>query len=715
MRLTDPVTLGSRTAPSRVVFGPHETNLGRGRGISDRHVAYYARRAAGGAGLVVTETASVHPSDWPYERAPSAPECGAGWAATAAACAPYGTLVVASLGHAGSQGSSAYHQQALWAPSRVADVVSRELPMELEEPELDELRAAFAASARLAVDSGLDGVEIDAGQFSLLRQFLSGLTNLRQDAYGTDRSLLVRQVLEAVRAEVGPAGGDRLVGLRLSGDELAPWAGITPEHAAAFAAELAPLLDYLVVVRGSAMAATATRPDFHTPPGFNSALCAAVRQAVAGAVPVVLQGSVTDPAAAEEALTGGVADLVEMTRAQIADAELVALVRAGRAERVRPCVLCNQKCRVRDNRNPVVSCAVDPRSGHETEDPPVSLGRVPVVVAAGRETDVPGRPDGVPPGTSGTARHAAAVTPAASAAEPAVAVTVAPAVPATPATEPAVAAAAVGPRPWPGERSGGVLVVGGGPAGLEAARVLAGRGVPVELVEGADRLGGLLRVTGERWAPLLDWLEAEVRRLGVEVRTGTTVTAAEVAGRRVVLATGSRPGPRRYDVAGGTVLEAADLLAGRVAPPAEGPLLIDDPVGDATGVALAERLAGAGREVTLVTQDQVAGTQLALTGDLADAHGRLARAGVTLLRRAALRRVLADVALVEDVVTGEAHKVPCAAVVHCGHRLPDPLPGAPADALAAGDCVAPRTVHEALLEGRRAALALCGAEGGGVR
>ena len=70
--LLDPLVLAGRTAPSRVLFGPHETNLGRERALSERHVAYYARRAAGGCGIVVAETASVHGGDHPYERAPLA-------------------------------------------------------------------------------------------------------------------------------------------------------------------------------------------------------------------------------------------------------------------------------------------------------------------------------------------------------------------------------------------------------------------------------------------------------------------------------------------------------------------------------------------------------------------------------------------------------------------------------------------------------------------
>ncbi|MER5393048.1 2,4-dienoyl-CoA reductase, partial [Saccharopolyspora sp. NPDC002686] len=183
MRLTEGLRLGSADAPSRVLFGPHETNLGRGRAISDRHVAYYQARAAGGAGVIVTETASVHASDWPYERAPLAAECAPGWAAVAEACRPHGTVVLAGLGHSGAQGSSAFSQQVLWGPSRVPDVVSRELPMEIEQEQIDELVAGFAAAAASAVRAGLHGVELEAGQFSLLRQFLSGLTNQRSDGY----------------------------------------------------------------------------------------------------------------------------------------------------------------------------------------------------------------------------------------------------------------------------------------------------------------------------------------------------------------------------------------------------------------------------------------------------------------------------------------------------------------------------------------------------
>ena len=481
----------------------------------------------------------------------------------------------------------------------------------------------FAAAAQRAVAAGCDGVEINAGQHSLIRQFLSGLTNHRDDEWGADRSHLARSVIGAVRRAIGP---DAVVGLRLSCDELAPWAGITPEMAPGLAAELVDVgVDHLVVTRGSIFSIEQTRPDFHQPAGFNADLAAAVKLEVD--VPVVLQGSVVDVGQAEWALGGyddpPRCDAVEMTRAQIADPDMVAKVRAGEPERIRPCTRCNQTCQVRDARNPLVTCIGEPTSGRETEDPD-----------------------------------------------------------------------------WyaPTNAARDVSIIGGGPAGLETARVAATRGHRVVLVERETDLGGMAAVAGPNGA-LVDWLAREVERLGVDVRTGSDDVPP---GTAVVQCTGSITGIREYEVAdGAVVIDVADLRRGAATLPDRGDVVVYDPIGGPIGVALAEEL---GLRADLVTQDNIAGNELARSGDLAPANVRLARAGVRIERRALLLRAQSEGVTVGDRYSGAERLLPCAALVDCGFRLPSaPIPGAVA---AAGDCVAPRTVHEAILEGRRAALAL---------
>jgi 2,4-dienoyl-CoA reductase (NADPH2) len=153
------------------------------------------------------------------------------------------------------------------------------------------------------------------------------------------------------------------------------------------------------------------------------------------------------------------------------------------------------------------------------------------------------------------------------------------------------------------------------------------------------------------------------------------------------------------------VLAAGSTRA--VLEPVRGPVLVRDPVGDWTGVGIAEQVAAAGWPAVLVTPDQVAGTRLGRTGDLAPANARLARAGVRRELRSTLCHVRAGTALLEHVWTGEQRPVDCALVIDCDHRLPaDELWLARPHLPRAGDCVAPRTVHEAVLEGRRTASAV---------
>ena len=200
--LLDPLALGTVTARNRVVFGPHETNLGRGRAISraPRRLLRGARAAAAPASSSPRRRRSTQ-SDWPYERS-AAGRASAGRAGrpsprratpTARSCSPRSATPA-------GRASSAYSQRELWAPSRVPEVNSREVPKAMEDDDIAAVVAGFAAAAAPGRRApGCDGVEINAGQHSLVRQFLSGLTNQRGDEWGTDKLRFAREVLARAR------------------------------------------------------------------------------------------------------------------------------------------------------------------------------------------------------------------------------------------------------------------------------------------------------------------------------------------------------------------------------------------------------------------------------------------------------------------------------------------------------------------------------------
>jgi pyruvate/2-oxoglutarate dehydrogenase complex dihydrolipoamide dehydrogenase (E3) component len=200
---------------------------------------------------------------------------------------------------------------------------------------------------------------------------------------------------------------------------------------------------------------------------------------------------------------------------------------------------------------------------------------------------------------------------------------------------------------------------------------------------------------------LVDWLVARNGELGVSIETSTRDT--DRTGFDVVIqATGSRRGTPDHTIDSDVdVIDIADVRRGLRDIPNEGSVVVLDPIGGPIGVALAEEL---GARATLVTPDNIAGNELSRTGDLAPANVRLAQRGVEIRRRSVVRSISRRgdgfVVRVQDRFSGVVTELEAVAVVDAGFRLPtDPIDGA----VPVGDCVAPRTILEAVLEGRRAA------------
>lgn len=385
MQLFTPLRLGPVTLANRVVFAAHLTNAAVDGLPTAQHAAYYAARAAGGAGLVVTEESTVDPGDRPYEKLVdgSRPAVVPGYRRLTDAVHAHGTPVFAQLNHNGGQSSSMYTRRPVQAAGPVPDPLFGEMPRALTGAGIVELVGAFAAAAARCAEGGFDGVELQASQSSVLRGFLARATNRRTDRYGgalEQRARFLLEVVAAVRAAIGPG---LALGVRLSGDDLVD-GGTTPDEAVATAVLLAGTgaVDYLSTSIG-----VATENLHHNvagmaaPGGWTLPVAARLRAAVD--LPVVAVGGFIDPAQAEAALAAGHCDLVGVVRGQIADPEFAAKARAGRAAEIRSCLGCNQECIGRVGTNRWLGCVADPRAGREAELPPPRRRPRRVVVVGG--------------------------------------------------------------------------------------------------------------------------------------------------------------------------------------------------------------------------------------------------------------------------------------------------------------------------------------------
>ena len=650
--LFTPIRIGQTTIPNRIVFAAHLTNLAEDNLPGPRLIAYYAERAKGGCGLIITEEQSVHPSDWAYQKLIHGfdPRVIPTYRRMTRAVHEHGTRMFAQINHNGMQASSIYSRRPVLGPSPLPDPIHREMCKELEQEEIAEIVRGFDLVARHVREGGFDGAELQSSHSSLIRQFFSPYYNRRTDAYGgslENRMRFVLEVIQTVRAEIGR---DFTLGIRLCGDELIP-AGLTLDDVREIARRLEATgqLDFINTSIGEFHNLYMVEGSMHTPPGYQLFVSAGIREVVK--LPVFCTGRIKDPVQAERILREGLADMVDVVRGQICDPAFTRKAREGRSESIRLCISCNQYCIGRMGLNLSLGCIQTPATGNELLFPVINNPQLPGVE----------------------------------------------------------------------KRCPTVLIVGGGPAGMQAAKVAAQRGFRVKLYERQRELGGqinlLVRVPNRvEFGDAARNQQREIYEAGVEVHLGVEVTAEMVEHEQpgaVIIATGSLPllppvpGAELPHVA--TVWQV--IQGEKMAQPGE-KVLVYDQLGFHQATSTAESLAEKDCNVEFVTPQFYVGGDLSITLDIELWYRRALAKGMQLTVDHFLGSLGPNSATIINNYTGQPHQLENVALAvmvtpqAANDLLYRQLQGKVKQLFRIGDCVAPRRVENAILDGERAARSL---------
>jgi 2,4-dienoyl-CoA reductase-like NADH-dependent reductase (Old Yellow Enzyme family)/thioredoxin reductase len=538
--LLESFTLKNLRLRNRVVSTSHEPSYTEDGMPKDRYRLYHVEKAKGGIGLTMMGgSAVVAPESpaafgnlhvykdeivpWLRELAYEVHEHGAG--------------VMCQITHLGRRTSN---YDGDWLPvvfpSPIREPGHRAFPKVAEEWDMDRIVRAYADATARCREAGLDGIELEA-YTHLLDAFWSPLTNHREDEYGGSLEDRLRFPLRVIRAVRDAAGPDFIVGIRMSFDEDTP-GGLRRDEALAIADRVvAEGVDFISVIRGwmaSDEALSRVIPPMGTPVAPHLQFAGEIKRAVG--VPVMHASRINDVATARHAVRDGLLDLVGMTRAHIADPHLVAKIKAGEEDRIRPCVgasyCLDEIYQARD-----AKCIHNPSTGREDRLP----HHVPQATGAPRKA----------------------------------------------------------------------VVIGAGPAGLEAARVLGERGHLVVVLEANDAAGGQIRLAASSprrrdLTGIIDWRLAECKHLDVDIRYNTYAEADDVLADNpdvVVVATGGVPNTEFLTEGAHLVSDGWDVLSGSFR--AKGDVLLYDDNGQHPGLDAAEVLARAGANIEFVTPERI--------------------------------------------------------------------------------------------------------------
>jgi mycofactocin system FadH/OYE family oxidoreductase 2 len=641
-RLFSPLTLGNTTISNRACFIAHRTNFSKRGELNEKHVAYYTRRAMGGCGLIILGELCIHPDNRPWEALVNFYDSSAirQFRKLTDSIHSHDSRIFAQFIHHGFQSSGAITRKEVWGPSANSDISFGEVskPMELED--IHAVIDAFANAALIAKEAGFDGVEIDMGAESLLRQFLSPLTNHRADEYGgslTNRMRFPIEVLEKIKTV---AGEDLTIGIRLCVDEKF-WGAITPEESKQYAKvfEEKGLASYINTTVGTYYNLHLYMASMHTPPGFTIEASEHLKAAVK--IPVIASHQISSPQMAEDILEKGQADAVGFIRNLICDPDMIKKAKEGCIKDIRYCVRDNKGCIGRVNNKKQIGCIQNPEVGFEGNQKP----SVPV---------------------KGFVRKR-------------------------------------------------VIVIGAGPAGLEAARTAAAKGHEVKIFEKGKEPGGQINLIKKRprrqgVGAIVTYLMRMIEKLDIPVITETKATTEMILKENpdvVIVATGSFPRvkPVPGDYAPPSVLNVWEVLQGEY-PIGEKILFIDENGGH-HAAATVEYLADLGKKVHMVTSELFIGIELSPIGDLSITRQRLLQKGVTFASDLRIEEISNMRARFTDIYTNRSLILEGydTIILDMGNRPDDKLyknlKGKIKEVYRIGDCVAPRGIDMAFLEARK--------------
>ena len=360
--LLAPLDLGFTTLRNRVLMGSMHTGLEDRAGDYPKLAEYFAERARGGVGLIVTGGIAPNAAGWtkPFAGTLSGRRHLARHRLVTEAVHAGGGRICLQILHTGRY---AYHPLAV-APSRLKAPISSFTPRELSDRGVERQVSAFVRCAALAQEAGYDGVEVMGSEGYFINQFLVARTNRRADRWGGSWPNRMRLPLEILARTRAATGRNFIIIYRLSMLDLVDggcsWEEVV-ELAQAVERAGATIINTGIGWHEARIPTIATM----VPRAAFTWVTRRLRGSVA--VPLVTSNRINDPAVAERVLAAGDADLVSMARPLLADPDFVVKAASGRADEINTCIACNQACLDLVFENEVATCLVNPRGGRETE------------------------------------------------------------------------------------------------------------------------------------------------------------------------------------------------------------------------------------------------------------------------------------------------------------------------------------------------------------